>query len=124
MPWRDLKRAAKPRRRLARLCQVQHTSTGFGAARCRLTGSYGGPAALAGRLEAELPATTVQEYEFEVAPSDLVIDQALRLARLWRRLAEARRLGTPRRCLLRQLLEAGIIREATGRASWRAFVLS
>jgi HTH DNA binding domain len=26
--------------------------------------------------------------------------------------------------LLRQLLEAGIIREATGRASWRAFVLS
>jgi hypothetical protein len=26
--------------------------------------------------------------------------------------------------LLRQLLEARLIREATGRASWRAFVLS
>jgi len=25
---------------------------------------------------------------------------------------------------LRQLIEAGIIREATGRASWRAFVLA
>jgi hypothetical protein len=54
-----------------------------------LTGSYG-PAALAGRLEAQLPATTAQGYEFDVAPSDLVIDQALRLARLWRRLAEVR----------------------------------
>ena len=54
-----------------------------------LTGSYG-PAALAGRLEAELPATTAQGYEFEVAPSDLAVNQALRLAQLWRRLAEFR----------------------------------
>ena len=54
-----------------------------------LTGSYGAAAA-AGRLEATLPATTAQGYDFEVAPSDLAADQALRLARLWRRLAEFR----------------------------------
>jgi hypothetical protein len=55
----------------------------------RITGSYGA-AALAGRLEAELPATTAQGYEFDVAPSDLAADQALRFAHLWRRLAEFR----------------------------------
>ncbi len=54
-----------------------------------LTGSYG-VAARAGRLEGELPATTAQGSDFEVPPSDLVVDQALRLARLWRRLAEFR----------------------------------
>lgn len=54
-----------------------------------LTGSYG-PAAFAGRLEAELPATTAQGSSFEVAPSDHAVDQALRLASLWRRLAELR----------------------------------
>ena len=54
-----------------------------------LTGAYG-PAAFAGRLEAQLPASTAQGYDFEVAPSDLAVDQALRLARHWRRLAEFR----------------------------------
>lgn len=54
-----------------------------------LTGSYG-VAARAGRLEGELPATTAQGSDFDVPPSDLAVDQALRLARLWRRLAEFR----------------------------------
>lgn len=54
-----------------------------------LTGSYG-PAARAGHLEAELPATTGHGSEFEIPPSDLSVDRALRLARLWRRLAEVR----------------------------------
>jgi hypothetical protein len=52
-----------------------------------LTGAYG-PAALANRLAAELPATTAQGHIFDVAPSDLAVDQALRMARHWRRLAE------------------------------------
>jgi len=54
-----------------------------------LTGSYG-VAARAGRLEGELPATTAHGSGFDVPPSDLAVDQALRLARLWRRLAEFR----------------------------------
>ena len=54
-----------------------------------LTGSYG-VAARAGRLEGELPATTAHGSDFDVPPSDLAVDQALRLARLWRRLAEFR----------------------------------
>ena len=41
-----------------------------------LTGAYG-PAALADRLAAELPATTAQGTIFELAPSDLAVDQAL-----------------------------------------------
>ena len=53
-----------------------------------LTGSYG-PAARSGRLAAELPATAARE-DFEVPPSDVVVDAGLRLARLWRRLAELR----------------------------------
>ncbi|MBV9825344.1 MAG: hypothetical protein JO001_06690 [Alphaproteobacteria bacterium] len=52
-----------------------------------LTGAYG-PAAFADRLAAELPATTAQGYTFEIAPSDLAVGQALRMARQWRRLAE------------------------------------
>jgi len=54
-----------------------------------LTGSYG-VAARAGRLEGELPATTARGLDFDVPPSDLAVDQALRLGRLWRRLAEFR----------------------------------
>ena len=54
-----------------------------------LTGAYRA-AALAGRLPAELPATTAQGYTFDLAPSDLAVDQALRMARHWRRLAEMR----------------------------------
>ena len=54
-----------------------------------LTGSYGA-AARAGRLETELPATAAHGSGFDVPPSDLAVDQALRLGRLWRRLAEFR----------------------------------
>jgi hypothetical protein len=54
-----------------------------------LTGSYGA-AFRADRLDAELPSTAAQQSGFEVAPSDIAVDQALRLARLWRRLAEFR----------------------------------
>jgi hypothetical protein len=54
-----------------------------------VTGSYGA-AFRAGRLDREIPATAAREGAFEAAPSDVFIDQALRLARLWRRLAELR----------------------------------
>jgi hypothetical protein len=54
-----------------------------------LTGSFGA-AERAGRLERELPAMAAQGTGFDVAPSDVTIDVALRLARLWRRLAEHR----------------------------------
>jgi hypothetical protein len=54
-----------------------------------LTGSYSA-ATQAGRLERELPATAVRESGLEIAPSDLAVELALRLARLWRRLAEFR----------------------------------
>jgi hypothetical protein len=54
-----------------------------------LTAAYG-PAAVIGRLAAELPATTAQGFEFAVPPSDHAVDQALRFAALWRRLAEFR----------------------------------
>jgi hypothetical protein len=54
-----------------------------------LTGSYGA-AFRGGRLEAELPSTVRQESDFETSPSDVAVGQALRLARLWRRLAEMR----------------------------------
>ena len=54
-----------------------------------MTGSYG-IAALAGRLDTALPATVARGSEIEVPPPDVAVDQALRLARLWRRLAEMR----------------------------------
>src|SRR5271165_5702016 len=54
-----------------------------------LTGSYAG-AALAGRLEAQLPTMTKGGSTPDVVPSDQMIGTALRLARLWRRLAEHR----------------------------------
>ncbi|MGH7119285.1 MAG: helix-turn-helix domain-containing protein [Acetobacteraceae bacterium] len=54
-----------------------------------VTGSYGA-AARANRLQAELPSTVTQGAEFDIAPSDLAAGQALRFARLWRRLAEFR----------------------------------
>src|SRR3954454_16408422 len=54
-----------------------------------LTASYG-PAAAIGRQAAELPATTAHGAEFSIAPSDHAVDQALRFAALWRRLAEFR----------------------------------
>jgi len=54
-----------------------------------VTGSYTA-AALADRLDAELPATTMQGASPDIVPSDDVTGAALRLARLWRRLAERR----------------------------------
>jgi hypothetical protein len=54
-----------------------------------LTGSYA-VAALAGRLDAELPTMTKGGSVPEVVPSDQMVGAALRLARLWRRLAEHR----------------------------------
>jgi HTH DNA binding domain len=54
-----------------------------------LTGSYG-VAFRGDHLETELPLTVAQNSEFEAAPSDIIVDQALRLARSWRRLAEFR----------------------------------
>jgi hypothetical protein len=54
-----------------------------------LTSSYG-VAFGAGRLEAAIPATTALEAGFESAPSDIIVNQAIQLARLWRRLAEIR----------------------------------
>lgn len=54
-----------------------------------LTGSYGA-AFRAGHLAAEIPSTTAAvASEFEVAPSDILVGQAVRLAWMWRRLAEA-----------------------------------
>jgi hypothetical protein len=52
-----------------------------------MTRSYGA-AFRAGRLSSEIPATTALSGEFEEAPSDILVGQALHLARLWRRLGE------------------------------------
>ena len=78
-----------------------------------LTGSYG-VAARAGRLEGELPATTAQGSDFDVPPSDLAVDQALRVARLWRRLAEFR-TWVP-------LADATAMRETLQSLGWRSAV--
>jgi hypothetical protein len=67
-----------------------------------LTGSYAA-AAFGHRLANELPSTVAQESGFDAAPSDTVVNQALRLARLWRRLAERR--------TWRPLADAGALRE-------------
>ena len=54
-----------------------------------LTGSYA-VAAHAGRLDAELPTMAAAGSPPDVVPSDQIVGAALRLARLWRRLAEHR----------------------------------
>ena len=54
-----------------------------------ITGSYAA-AAFGDRLRGELPSTVAQEGEFEVPPSDILVNNALRLARLWRRIGELR----------------------------------
>ena len=54
-----------------------------------VTGSYAAAMA-ADRLSEVLPATMAQESELEAAPSDILVNNALRLARLWRRIAELR----------------------------------
>jgi HTH DNA binding domain len=68
-----------------------------------LTGSYTA-AAFGDRLATELPSTVAQESGWAAAPSDIVVNQALRLAQLWRRLAELR--------TWRPLADAGTLREA------------
>jgi len=75
-----------------------------------LTGSYGA-AARAGRLAAELPATAARGLDFDAAPSDLAVNQALRLARLWRQLAEFR--------TWRPLADADAMRETLQRLGGR-----
>lgn len=67
-----------------------------------LTGSYAA-AAIGDRLSLELPSTAVQEAELAVAPSDILVNQALRLARLWRRAAQLR--------TWRPLADIGALRE-------------
>jgi hypothetical protein len=69
-----------------------------------LTGSYAAAAMAADRLPAALPATAMQEGEFEVAPSDMLVNNALQLARSWRRIAELRSW--------RPLADAGSLQEA------------
>ena len=69
----------------------------------RLTGSYAA-AAVGDRLATELPSTVAQESELDAAPSDVVVNQVLRLARLWRHLAELR--------TWRPLADAAMLREA------------
>jgi hypothetical protein len=54
-----------------------------------LTGSYAA-AAFGDRLETQMPATAALESHWSAAPSDIVVNHALRLSRLWRRLVELR----------------------------------
>jgi hypothetical protein len=54
-----------------------------------LTGSYAA-AAFADRLKTAMPATAALESDWAASPSDVVVNEALRLARLWRRLGELR----------------------------------
>jgi hypothetical protein len=67
-----------------------------------LTGSYAA-ATVGDRLSIELPSTVAQESDLAVPPSDTVVNQALRLARLWRRSAELRSW--------RPLADSGTLRE-------------
>jgi Tfp pilus assembly protein PilV len=74
-----------------------------------LTGSYTA-AALAGRLDVELPTMSAQGSKPDVVPSDDVVGSALRLARLWRRLAEHR--------TWRPVANAAAVRETHGSLGW------
>jgi hypothetical protein len=51
------------------------------------TGSYAA-ASVGDRLQGALPSTAAQEGGFETPPSDILFNDALQLARLWRRIAE------------------------------------
>jgi hypothetical protein len=74
-----------------------------------LTGSYA-VAVLARRLQAELPAMALGDSAPEVVPSDQMVGTALRLARLWRRLAEHR--------TWRPLADAVAVRDILGSLGW------
>jgi HTH DNA binding domain len=67
-----------------------------------ITGSYAAAAAV-DRLPAALPSTAAQASEFDIPPSDISVNTALALGRLWRRIAELR--------TWRPLTEAGSLRE-------------
>jgi hypothetical protein len=67
-----------------------------------ITGSYAA-AASGDCLRGEMPSTAAQEGGFEAPPSDIVVNNALQLARLWRRIAELR--------TWRPLADAGKLRE-------------
>jgi HTH DNA binding domain len=54
-----------------------------------VTGSYAAAMAV-DRLSEALPATTAQGSDLEAPPSDIRVNNALQLARLWRRIAELR----------------------------------
>src|SRR5690349_23345458 len=54
-----------------------------------LTGSYAAAAHI-DQLQGEIPATAAVESDWAIPPSDLLVNQALRLARLWRRVVELR----------------------------------
>jgi hypothetical protein len=74
-----------------------------------LTGSYTA-AALASRLDAALPTMTADGSEPDTEPSDNVVGSALRLARLWRRLAEHR--------TWRPVADAPAVRDTLGSLGW------
>lgn len=74
-----------------------------------LTGSYTA-AALAGRLDVELPTMTARGSTPDVVPSDEMVASALRLARLCRRLAEHR--------TWRPVADAPAVRETLRSLGW------
>jgi signal transduction histidine kinase len=74
-----------------------------------LTGSYA-VAVLAGRLQAELPTMALGGSAPEMVPSDQMVGTALRLARLWRRLAEHR--------TWHPLADAAAVRDILGSLGW------
>ena len=76
-----------------------------------LTGSYV-VATFAGRLDAELPTMTKGGSTPEVMPSDRMVGAALRLARLWRRLAEHR--------TWRPVADVAAVRETLDSLGWPA----
>ena len=75
-----------------------------------LTGSYA-VSALAGRLDVELPTMTKGGTAPEVVPSDQMVSAALRLARLWRRLAEYR--------TWRPVADVAAVRDTLNSLGWR-----
>jgi signal transduction histidine kinase len=74
-----------------------------------LTGSYTA-AGLAGRLDGELPTMAAQDSKPEMVPSDDMVGSALRLARLWRRLAEHR--------TWRPVADAAAVRDTLASLGW------
>lgn len=74
-----------------------------------VTGSYA-VAAMAGRLAAELPTMTALDTKPDTVPADQMAGSALRLARVWRRLAEHR--------TWRPIANAAAVRETLASLGW------